>query len=91
MTALSPEPTPRRSRGAVVVVVLILAIAAASAAWGITARERALILAEKRSILENTPVKPADPAFAGSGIYLGLAASAVIAAGRDAGAGKECE
>ena len=45
-----------------------------------TAGERALTLKQAFAIVEDTPVGDAPTAFTGSGIYLGLAASAVIVA-----------
>jgi hypothetical protein len=43
-----------------------------------TAGERAFTLKQAFAIVENTPVGEAQTALAGSGIYLGLAASAAI-------------
>jgi hypothetical protein len=74
--------TRRNSRHPLLLIGLV-ALAIMFLSWRImprTAGERALILAEKLAILDNTPVKPAAEALAGSGIYLGLGASAVIAA-----------
>ena len=45
-----------------------------------TAGERALTLSQAFAIVEDTPLGEAPPALAGSGIYLGLAASVVIVA-----------
>ena len=45
-----------------------------------TAGERALTLSQAFAIVEDTPVGEAPTALTGSGIYLGLAASAVIVA-----------
>jgi predicted permease len=74
--------TRRNSRHPLLVVGLV-ALAIMFLSWRIMPRvagERALILAEKLAILDNTPVRPTADALAGVGIYLGLAASAVIAA-----------
>jgi hypothetical protein len=74
--------TRRNSRHPLLLVGLV-ALAIMFLSWRImprTAGERAVILAEKLAILDNAPVKPAAEALVGSGIYLGLAASAVIAA-----------
>jgi hypothetical protein len=74
--------TRRNSRHPLLLVGLV-ALAIMFLSWRImprTAGERALILAEKLAILDNAPVKPTAEALAGSGIYLGLVASAVIAA-----------
>ena len=45
-----------------------------------SAGERALTLSQAFAIVEDTPVGDAPAAFTGSGIYLGLAASAAIVA-----------
>lgn len=74
--------TRRNSRHPLLLVGLV-ALAIMFLSWRIMPRvagERALILAEKLAILNETPVRPAGEALAGVGIYLGLAASAVIAA-----------
>jgi hypothetical protein len=74
--------TRRNSRHPLLVVGLV-ALAIMFLSWRIMPRvagERALILAEKLAILDNTPVRPTADALAGVGIYLGLAAAAVIAA-----------
>ena len=43
MSAVTPEPSPRRSaRGALIAVVVIIAAAVLSAAWGISSRAKAL-------------------------------------------------
>ena len=43
-----------------------------------TAGERALTVSQAFAIVENTPIDAAPVALAGSGIYLGLVASAVL-------------
>jgi len=45
-----------------------------------TAGERALTISQAFAIVENTPMGAAPDALVGSGIYLGLAASAVLVA-----------
>jgi|SRR5712664_1264323 len=45
-----------------------------------TAGERALTVSQAFAIVENTPLGAAPAALAGSGIYLGLAAAAVLVA-----------
>jgi FtsH-binding integral membrane protein len=45
-----------------------------------TAGERALTVSQAFAIVENTPLRAAPAALAGSGIYVGLAAAAVLVA-----------
>ncbi|HTK27922.1 MAG TPA: hypothetical protein VL309_00110 [Vicinamibacterales bacterium] len=74
--------TRRNSRHPLLLVGLI-ALAIMFLSWRIMpqmAGERALIHAQSHAIVENAPVEPAAEALAGSGIYVGLAASATIAA-----------
>lgn len=80
--ALLSLVTRRNSRHPLLLVGLV-SLAIMFLSWRIMPRaagERALILAEKIAILDNTPVRPAAEALTGIGIYIGLVASAVIAA-----------
>ena len=72
--------TRRNSRHPLLVVGLF-ALGIMILSWRILPRsagDRALTLAQAFAIVENTPVGEAQTALTGSGIYLGLAASAVI-------------
>ena len=74
--------TRRNSRHPLLVIGLA-ALGIMILSWRImprTAGERALTLRQAFSIVENTPLGEAPAALAGSGIYIGLAASAVIVA-----------
>jgi hypothetical protein len=74
--------TRRNSRHPLLVIGLA-ALGIMILSWRImprTAGERALTLRQAFAIVENTPPGEAPTALAGSGIYLGLAASAVIVA-----------
>jgi hypothetical protein len=82
LLALASLITRRNSRHPLLLVGLV-SLAIMFLSWRIMPRaagERAVILAEKLAILENAPVKPAAEALTGIGIYIGLGASAVIAA-----------
>jgi len=74
--------TRRNSRHPLLVIGLA-ALGIMILSWRILPRsagERALTLRQAFAIVENTPAGEAPTALAGSGIYLGLAASAVIVA-----------
>ncbi len=72
--------TRRNSRHPLLVVGLA-SLGIMFLSWRIMPRsvgERALTVAQAFAIVENTPMGDAPTALAGSGIYLGLAASAVL-------------
>lgn len=72
--------TRKNSRHPLLVVGLI-ALGIMFLSWRVmprTAGERALTIAQAFAIVENTPMNVAPLALAGSGIYVGLAASAVL-------------
>ena len=74
--------TRKNSRHPLLVVGLV-ALGIMILSWRIMPRtvgERALTLRQAFAIVENTPVGDSPAALAGSGIYIGLAASAVIVA-----------
>jgi len=74
--------TRRNSRHPLLIVGLV-ALGIMFLAWRIMPRsagERALTISQAFSIVENTPLRGAPDALAGSGIYIGLAASLVIVA-----------
>jgi hypothetical protein len=72
--------TRKNSRHPLLVVGLI-ALGIMFLSWRImprTAGERALTISQAFAIVENRPIGEAPAALAGSGIYVGLAASAVL-------------
>jgi len=72
--------TRKNSRHPLLIIGLI-ALGIMFLSWRILPRaagERALTLSQAFAIVENTPMGAAPNALAGSGIYLGLAASTVI-------------
>lgn len=72
--------TRKNSRHPLLLVGLV-ALGITFLSWRIMPRaagERALTAAQAYAIVENTPLRTSTDAMAGSGIYLGLAASAVI-------------
>jgi len=74
--------TRRNSRHPLLIVGLV-ALVIMFLSWRIMPRsagERALTISQAFAIVENTPLSGAPDALAGSGIYLGLAASAVLVA-----------
>jgi steroid 5-alpha reductase family enzyme len=74
--------TRRNSRHPLLLIGLI-SLGIMFLAWRImprTAGERALTVSQAFSIVENTPLKTSTNAVAGKGIYLGLAAAAVLVA-----------
>jgi hypothetical protein len=74
--------TRKNSRHPLLVVGLV-ALGIMFLSWRILPRsagERALTISQAVAIVENTPAAAAPDAAVGSGIYLGLAASAVIVA-----------
>jgi len=74
--------TRRNSRHPLLIIGLF-ALGIMFLSWRILPRtvgERALTVSQAFAIVENTPVRVTPEALAGSGIYLGLAASAVLVA-----------
>jgi hypothetical protein len=74
--------TRKNSRHPLLVVGLV-ALGIMFLSWRIlprTAGERALTISQAFAIVENTPVGSAPDAAVGSGIYIGLCASAIIVA-----------
>jgi hypothetical protein len=74
--------TRRNSRHPLLLVGLV-ALGIMFLSWRImprTAGERALTVSQAFSIVENTPMKTSADAIPGAGIYVGLAASAVLVA-----------
>jgi hypothetical protein len=74
--------TRRNSRHPLLIIGLV-ALGIMFLSWRImprTAGERALTVAQAFAIVENTPMKTSADAAAGAGIYLGLAAAAVLVA-----------
>jgi len=74
--------TRRNSRHPLLIVGLV-ALGIMFLSWRILPRsagERALTVSQAFSIVEGTPIGAAPVALAGSGIYVGLAASAIIVA-----------
>jgi hypothetical protein len=74
--------TRKNSRHPLLVVGLV-ALGIMFLSWRIlprTAGERALTISQAFAIVENTPAAAAPAATVGSGIYIGLAASAVLVA-----------
>ena len=72
--------TRRNSRHPLLIVGL-MSLGILFLSWRImprTAGERALTVSQAFAIVENTPIDAAPVALAGSGIYLGLVASAVL-------------
>lgn len=80
--ALSSLITRRNSRHPLLLVGLV-ALGIMFLSWRIMPRsagERALTISQAFAIVENTPMKTSADAAAGAGIYVGLAASAVLVA-----------
>jgi steroid 5-alpha reductase family enzyme len=74
--------TRRNSRHPLLIIGLV-ALGIMFLSWRImprTAGERALTISQAFAIVENTPMKTSADAAAGAGIYLGLAAAAVLVA-----------
>jgi hypothetical protein len=74
--------TRRNSRHPLLLIGLV-ALGIMFLSWRIMPRsagERALTISQAFAIVENTPMKTSTDAAAGSGIYLGLVASAVLVA-----------
>ncbi|HEY2908538.1 MAG TPA: hypothetical protein VGJ29_21705 [Vicinamibacterales bacterium] len=74
--------TRRNSRHPLLLIGLV-ALGIMFLSWRImprTAGERALTVSQAFAIVENTPMKTSADAVAGSGIYIGLSASAVLVA-----------
>ncbi len=72
--------TRRNSRHPLLIIGLF-ALGIMFLSWRVmprTAGERALTISQAFAIVENTPMVDAQPASVGLGIYLGLAASAVL-------------
>ena len=72
--------TRRNSRHPLLIIGL-LAFGVTFLSWRVMPRaasERALTVSQAFAIVEGRPLGEAPPAFAGSGIYVGLSASAVI-------------
>jgi hypothetical protein len=74
--------TRRNSRHPLLIIGLV-ALGIMFLSWRIMPRsagERALTISQAFAIVENTPLRRAPDALAGSGIYIGLAASVVLVA-----------